>query len=89
MVGCLSKRGGTPLLRESTLSKKQAGTTGASGYPSTRARCPGILEKCMVDTERGFEAQPTSYEKRVKHLGGDEFHLVKRLTITQPAGKEG
>ena len=38
-----------------------------------------ILEKSMVDAERGFATQLMSYEELVKHLRGEESRLIRRL----------
>ena len=42
-----------------------------------------ILEKSMVDAEKGFATQPMSYDELVEHLQGKEFRLIRRFVITQ------
>ena len=38
-----------------------------------------ILEKSMVNAEKGFATQPMSHEELVSHLKGEEFRLIRRL----------
>jgi len=47
-----------------------------------------ILEKSMMDADKGFATQPMSYDELVKHLQGEEFRLIRRFVITQATGKQ-
>ena len=47
-----------------------------------------ILEKSLVDADKGFATQPMSHAELVTHLKGEEFRLIRRFVITQSTGKQ-
>ncbi len=47
-----------------------------------------ILEKSLVDADKGFATQPMSHAELITHLGGEEFRLIIRFVITHAAGKQ-
>ena len=47
-----------------------------------------ILEKSMVDAEKGFATYPMSHQELVKYLECKEFRLIRRFVITQSTGKQ-
>ena len=81
--------------REVTPSEREDPFKGAAEHNKNLllAMHPGkddavILEKSMVDAQRGFATQPMSHEELIKHLGGKEFRLIRRFVITQATGKQ-